>query len=253
MPQAPTYVQFALFALVCLGCKRSQSEEPVRIAAASDLTLPFEEIGRAFEKESGKKVSFSFGSTGLLAKQIGAGAPFDLFAAANVSAIDEVIAKNVCDGSTKLPYGRGRIVVWTKKGKVAPVTSLSDLSDARFTRISIANPEHAPYGQAAREALTKAGVWSTVASRIVQGENVRQALQYAESGNTDVAVVALSLVVMDTTNPWTLVDDALHAPIAQTLVVCNGGKNKPGGNEFARYLSRESAQTVMKRFGFLSP
>ena len=226
---------------------------PVRVAAASDLAGAFEELGRQFTAETGQQVAFTFGSTGLLSRQLREGAPFDVFAAANVRFVDAVVEAGTCDGATRAPYARGRIAVWSRRGGVAPAASLADLADARFQRVAIANPEHAPYGQAAREALQAAGTWDAVRPRLVLGENVRQALQFAESGNAEAAVVALALVVHDRDNPWVLVDAAQHAPIDQALVVCGRGPSRAGGEAFARHVASERGRALMRRYGFLLP
>jgi molybdate transport system substrate-binding protein len=239
--------------MACKDDAPSTTPAPIRVAAASDLMLAFEELGRTFEQQSGRPVTFSFGSTGLLTKQLREGAPFDLFAAANVSFVDEVVGAGACDGQTKAPYARGRIAVWTKSGGAAVPASLAELADRRFTRIAIANPEHAPYGQAAREALRQQGIWAAVEPRLVLGENVRQTLQLAETGNVEAAIVALSLVMSDRKNPWLLVDEHLHRPIDQALVVCTHGKNRAGGAAFAEFIHAEAGRAVMRRYGFLLP
>jgi molybdate transport system substrate-binding protein len=239
-----------------LGCKSERPEDPappVRVAAAADLTVAFEELGGAFERQTGQRVTFSFGSTGLLAKQIGEGAPFDLFAAANVTFVEEVVMAGACDGATRAPYARGRIVLWTKRGGVTPPGDLTELADPRFRRIAIANPEHAPYGQAAKEALEQAGVWSVVQPRLVFGENVRQTLQFAETGNVEAAIVALALVAADRDDPWIPIEETLHRPIDQALVVCTRGAQRQGGESFARFVGSEPGRAVMRRHGFLLP
>lgn len=246
-----------LHALAFLGCERkvapTAEHAPVRVAAAADLTHAFEELGGEFERQTGRAVVFSFGSTGLLAKQLREGAPFDVFAAADESFVDEVVAAGACDGTTKVSYGRGLLAVWTKRTGVAPPASLADLGDARFTRLAIANPEHAPYGQAARQALEHVGVWSTIERRLVLGENVRQTFQFAETGNVDAAIVALALVVNDRDGPWFVVDESMHRPIDQVLAVCTRGANRPGGEAFARFMASKQGRAVMRRYGFLLP
>src|ERR1044071_3039862 len=161
----------------------------LKVAAASDLTFAFKDLGAAYEKKTGQKVEFSFGSTGLLAKQLAEGAPFDVFAAANVSFIDDVVKAGACDASTKSDYAIGRLAMWAPNDpKVAPPATLNDLTDKRFVKIAIANPEHAPYGKAAVEAMTAAGIYDAVKSKLVYGENVSQTLQFAQSGNAEVAM-----------------------------------------------------------------
>lgn len=249
------HLLFAILSLASLlGCRAEDAEPaPLRVAAAADLARAFEALGPDFERASGRRVSFTFGSTGLLAKQIREGAPFDVFAAANVSFVDEVVRAGACDGETQAPYARGRIALWTRRGEGAPPASLTDLADPRFRRIAIANPEHAPYGQAAKQALERAGLWSAVSPRLVYGENVRQTLQFAETGNVEAAIVALALVVDDAEDPWILIDEALHHPIDQALVVCRHGRDREGALAFVRFINAEPGRVVMRRFGFLLP
>ena len=171
----------ALIVLVVLaGCgkKDHAANAPIKVAAAADLAFAFKEVGDAFTKKTGKQVKFTFGSTGNLAKQIAEGAPYDVLAAANVSFVDDVVKAGACDAATKAMYARGRIVVWTK----GPATELAQLADAKFVKIAIANPEHAPYGKAAKQALEKAGIWDQVQPRLVLGENVQATMQYAKNG-----------------------------------------------------------------------
>lgn len=227
----------------------------LKVAAAADLAFAFKEIAAAYEKKSGQKVELVMGSTGLLAKQIQEGAPFDVFAAANVSFVDDVVKAGVCDGATKAPYAKGRIVLWSSKkvGGTAPV-DVKELTDKKYVKVAIANPEHAPYGKAAQEAMTKAGVWDAVKPKLVYGENVQQALMFAQTGNAEVAVVALSLAVATPDGDYHLIDAALHAEINQAMVVC--GKDPARGaaaRAFTAYVSSPEGRTVMKRFGFVLP
>jgi molybdate transport system substrate-binding protein len=252
----------ALATLCWLGCRSETSPPagssppagpPVRVAAAADLTAAFDEMGRTFESQTGLDVTFTFGSTGLLTKQLKEGTPFDMFAAANESFVEQAITAGACDGATKAPYARGRIAIWAKHGGVALPKNVAELADERFKRIAIANPEHAPYGQAAKEALEHENVWESIQPRLVLGENVRQTLQFAKTGNVEVAIVALSLVVKDKGNPWLLIDEALHRPIDQALVVCTRGSNRAGGDAFAKFVNSEAGRDAMRGFGFLLP
>jgi len=256
MERMPVAVILLFVAVVVSGCKRESSpgkSAPVRVAAAADLALAFGELGRDFEQQTGRRVIFSFGSTGLLARQLREGAPFDLFAAANESFVEEVVAAGACDGATKALYARGRIAVWTRRGSGTAPAAFEELANPRFSRIAIAHPEHAPYGQAARQAFQHAGIWNALAPKLVFGENVRQTLQFAQTGNADAAVVALALVIQDRDNPWLLVDEAMHRPIHQALVVCHRGGNFEGGKSFARFVNAEPGRALMRRYGFLLP
>lgn len=243
----------ALGSLLVFACGRADESAPIRVAAAADLTRAFEELGQAFEAQSGQRVVFSFGATGLLAKQLREGAPFDVFAAANTAFVDEVVKAGACDGATQRPYARGHLVVWTKKGGVAPPTTLAELGDARFGRIAIANPDHAPYGMAARQALEALSLWRALKPRLVLGENVRQALQFAETGNVEAAIVARSLVIQDRDNPTLPIDETLHRPLDQSLVVCIRGANRKGGERFADFVASDEGRSIMARYGFTLP
>jgi molybdate transport system substrate-binding protein len=241
----------ALSAALVGSCqsKPPVAEPPVQVAAASDLAHAFEELGELFERRTGRKVTFSFAASGVLSKQLSQGAPFDLFAAANSSFVDIAVESGACDGSTKALYARGHVVVWSKKGGVS-VRSLADLQRPEIEHIAIANPESAPYGKAAREALQSAGLWPALQGKIVQGENVRQALQFAQTGNAEVAIVALSLVNDDETGVHLPVPASLHQPISQTLVVCKHGKNPEGARSLAKLIASSEGQALLGRYGF---
>jgi molybdate transport system substrate-binding protein len=240
---------FLLSAALLTSCKEAPgpAHEPVRVAAASDLSVVFEELGQLFEAQTGQRVTFSFAASGALAKQLSQGAPFDVFAAANVAFVDSAVQSGACDGSSKARYARGHLVAWSKRAKLE---ALADLRNPEIKRIAIASPEHAPYGKAAREALQKAGLWNELEAKIVQAENVRQALQFAETGNAEVALVALSLVAKKSAGQKLAVDTALYAPIDQTLVVCRHGKNLGGGRAFAKLVESQEGQAALKRHGF---
>ena len=170
----------------------NQSQE-ITVAAAADLTNAFNELGREFETTNKIKVVFVYGSTGLLTRQIENGAPMDLFAAANVSYIDQLAQKGLIVPDTKKIYARGRITLWTTADSPLKIETVADLARPEVKRIAIANPDHAPYGLAAQQTLQRAGIFDAVKSKLVYGDNIRQTLQYGETGNVDVAIVALSL------------------------------------------------------------
>lgn len=242
-------------AIVLLAGGRAFADaSPLKVAAAADLALAFKDVGTASEKKTGEKVIFSFGSTGLLEKQIVEGAPFDIFAAANISFADDAIKAGACLADSKALYARGRIVIWWRKGtSLEPPRSIADLADARFVKVAIANPAHAPYGKAAQEAMEKAGVWDRVKPKLVFGENVQQTLQFAQSGNAEAAVVALSLAVVSD-GGYLLVDDKLHRPIDQALVICGkDGARQKRARAFEAFVNSAEGRAIMKRYGFLLP
>lgn len=223
----------------------------ITVAAASDLRPAFEELAAAFETETGTRVRLSFGSSGQLREQILNGAPFDLFASANVEFVDEVIDAGRGVASTKADYALGRIVLWSPPGVDLP-TSVEQLTDGRYRRIAIANPDHAPYGLAAKQALESAKVWASVKPRLVYGENISDTFRIAQSGNAEVGIVALSLAIAGG-GDFTLVPSELHEPLEQALVVTSKGARGEAAAAFARSISSPRGRRVMVRYGFVLP
>ena len=255
-----TMILLALIAVVTsTGCRRSRSGT-VKIAAAADLARAFEELGKVYTARTGLRPVFSFGSSGLLAKQLEEGAPHAVYAAANQSYVDELIAKGVCDGATKRMYAQGRLVVWSKR---VVIERLADLTRPEVKKIAIANPEHAPYGVAARQALLAAQahsadgpprkIWDAVEPKMVYAENVRQALQWAQDDEVDAALVARSLAVVTEGGRTLAVDPALHAPLDQAAVVCGEGKAAEAGKQFLDLLTSPEGRELMQRYGFVLP
>lgn len=222
------------------------------VSAAADLQLAFTEIGAQFEKETGTRVIFNFGSTGQLAQQIAQGAPVDLFAAANRSFVDDLAARGIVRPDTVQLYARGRITLWTRTDNTISLQSLADLARPEIKRIAIANPEHAPYGVAAREALQNTGVWDTVQPKLVFGENVSQTKQLAETGNVDAAIIALSLSV-GSSGRWILIPQELHTPLDQALGIVTNAKNERAARAFIDFVNSPAGRTVMIKYGFILP
>jgi molybdate transport system substrate-binding protein len=224
------------------------------VGAAADLNYAFQELGAIYEAETGTKIDFNFGSTGQLAQQVDRGAPIDLFAAANQSFVEDLDAKGRVISDTKEIYGRGRIVLWSRNDSPLEIEQLSleDLLDPEITRVAIANPAHAPYGIAAREALEAVGVWEQIQPKLVLGENVRQTLQYAETGNVDVAIVALSLAVV-ADGQWQLLPEELHNPLDQMLAVVEGTPHETEARDFAEFINSAKGRPIMQQYGFVLP
>lgn len=237
---------------------QSQTQELPRqqgsltISAAADLAFAFQELGALFEKETGTKVIFNFGSTGQLAQQIEQGAPVDLFAAANVSFVDELEQQGLILSDTKALYARGRITLWARSDSPLHLEHLEDIARPEVKRVAIANPQHAPYGIAAREAMQSVGIWEAIQPKLILGENVRQTLIYAETGNVDVAIVALSLSIQ-IKGRWVLVPEELHKPIDQALAVIKGTRHEQEARRFAGFINGPTGRPVMRKYGFVLP
>lgn len=235
------------------ACKRATNQPAeLTVAAASDLTQAFEELGREFEANNPTKVVFVFGSTGLLTRQIENGAPMDLFAAANVDYINQLEQKGLIVPGTKAVYARGRITMWTTADSPLKLSTIADLRRPDVRRIAIANPDHAPYGLAAQQALQKAGLWEDVKAKLVYGDNIRQTLQYAETGNVDVSIVALSLS-QQSKGRWVLIPEDLHQPIDQGLAVMKSTKNETAARAFASFITGPRGRAILGKYGFEFP
>lgn len=249
-----------IFLAGALGCTSQaggpglSSDRPgLTVSAAADLTPAFQEMGRIFEEQTGVKVVFNFGSTGMLAQQIERGAPVDLFAAANMAYITELERQGLIVPGTSIRYARGFIVLWSRADSPFPVRRLEDLLRPEVRRVAIANPDHAPYGVAAREALQTAGVWATVQPKLVLGENVNQAFQYAQSGNVDVAIVPRSLALQADGGQWATVAQNLYTPIDQGLAVVKGTPREREARQFAQFVTGVRGRAVMEKHGFVLP
>lgn len=243
-----------LFLLVSACAAPMGTTEPTEliVAAAADLQFAFTEIGALFEKETGHKVTFVFGSTGQLAQQIENGAPYDLFAAANLSFVEDLSQKNLILPNSMALYARGRIVLAVNKESGIQATTLNDLLSDRITHIAIANPEHAPYGVAAMEALKSVGLWEKLQPKLVYGENVRQTLQFIQTGDAQTGIISLSVANVPEVT-WTLIEAELHNPLDQALAVVASSKQLESARQFAAFINGPSGRPIMQKYGFVLP
>lgn len=235
----------------------AQANAP-RIAAASDLKFALDEVIAAFNKETGLVVVPTYGSSGNFKTQIIQGAPFQLFMSADEGFVFGLDDKGLTVDRGGL-YAIGRIVLFAPKGaNWQPDSQLAGfkaaLADGRVTRFAIANPEHAPYGRAAQEALMTSGLWDAVRQRLVFGENVSQAAQFAASGSTQGGIFALSLALapqMAQLGTYALIPAELHQPLRQRMVLLKSADDVT--RAFYHYAQSASARAVLKRYGFLLP
>ncbi len=226
-------------------------DQELVVAAAADLVFALREIAPLFEREHQAKMTLTFGSTGQLAQQVQHGAPVDVFFAANVTFVEELRAKGAIVSASLEPYAQGSIVLATPKDQ-PPLSGLRDLTRKDVRRIAIANPGHAPYGMAAREALVSVGVWEQVQPKLVYGENIRQALQFLQTRNVDAAILALSIVNVPEIR-YTVIDPSLYRPIIQAAGVTARSRHPDLARAFIRFVNGPLGRPIMKRYGFLLP
>jgi molybdate transport system substrate-binding protein len=228
------------------------------IAAASDLKFALDEIAVEFAKSTGKSVRIAYGSSGNFFRQIAQDAPFELF----LSADEELVFKLADQGLTVdrgALYASGRIVLFTPNGSaVRADATFADLrqalADGRLVKFAIANPEHAPYGRAAMEALKSVGLWTAIEPKLVLGENVSQAAQFALSGSTQGGIFALSLALAPSlrdAGTYVPIAETLHRPLRQRMVLTR--KAAETARDFYRFAQGPAARAIFKRYGFLLP
>ncbi len=213
----------------------------VTVAAASDLKTALPKIIDVFEKKTSVKVAATFGSSGLLAAQIENGAPIDLFLSANREFVEKLLAKKML--THQRLYARGLIVL------VGAAESLDKLAAPGIATVAMANPEHAPYGRAAKEALEEKGLWAAVEPKIVYAENVAQALEFVKTGNADVAITARSLAKADGL-AYGEIDRDLYAPIEQWGASAPAGPNSREAERFLDFLLGTEARSILEDSGF---
>jgi molybdate transport system substrate-binding protein len=226
--------------------------EEITVAAAADLQFAFTDIAKLYEQKTGRKVILVFGSTGQLVQQIENGAPFDLVAAANLSYIDQLSTKGLAIPKSAALYARGRIVLAVNKRPGVQAVKLEDLLSDTIKHISIANPDHAPYGLAAKQALQMVGLWDKLQSKLVYGENVREALKFVQTGDAEVGIISLSVANVPEIT-YTLIDESLHTPLDQALAVLTASKHPELAGDFIAFINGENGRPIMRQYGFLLP
>lgn len=228
------------------------------IAAAADLQFALPEIVAAFARGGGAPLKVSFGSSGNFARQIIQGAPFELFLSADERFAAMVIAAQRAEGGGT-HYATGRLVLFLPQGSpIRADRGLADFAaavhDGRLQRLALANPEHAPYGRAAREVLENRGLWLAVQDKLALGDNAAQAAQFAASGAAQAGLIPLSLArapEMAKRGAFATLPDSWHAPLRQTLVLVKGAGAE--ARAFAAFLRGPQAREILSRNGFGLP
>lgn len=239
-----------------LGASENDDEDggsTITVAAASDLIPAFREIGERYDAETDHEVEFSFGSSGMLAQQVESGAPIDVYVSANQDYVRQLDEQGLLIKESVQRYARGRLVLWSLDEQFGSIEDLDDLRDPAIERVAIGNPDHAPYGIAGREALQSTGVWNDLQDRLVLGANIRETMQYAETGNVDVAIVALSLATEADEGSWTLLPADLHEPIDQTLGIVADTEHEDAARVFVEYVTGEEGRRTLEQYGFEFP
>lgn len=227
--------------------------DTANIAAASDLSYAFKEMqALCTKKYPTETINFQFGSSGKALTQIESGAPYDAFFAADMNYPKKLKESGLAVGDVK-PYALGRIGLMTLKSSNIPINNLSILATDRIKKIAIANPNHAPYGQAAVAALKTLGLYDKVKDKFVFGENIQQATQYVQTGAADAGLIAISIakapVIADQVN-FGLIDGKTHPDIIQGYALLKRGENNKAARAFLLTVESPAGDAIMKKYGF---
>ena len=247
----------ALLAALCVLPNRAVGQE-LTVAAAADLSLALQPIAANFQRATGNRVRLSFGSSGDFFNQIQNGAPYDVFLSADLGYPEKLVKLGFGDSSSLRTYAIGRLVLWVPRGSHLDIEhqGMQALLDPSVQKIAIANPQHAPYGRAAVAALKHFGLYGKLSGRLVLGENVGQAAQFAESGNAQVGIIALAHALAPSVRPlgryWLVPADSYPA-LQQGVVIVSRSKNKDLAAQFVKYLAGSESQTVFRQYGFEAP
>jgi molybdate transport system substrate-binding protein len=242
---------FPIALLLALGAHAGK----ITVAAAADLKFAMDEILSTFRQANpNDKVEIVYGSSGKLQTQIQQGAPFDLYFSADI-AFAQTLVQNGFAATPAKPYARGRLVLWSASQDATKMT-LNSLAGAKITRVAIANPQHAPYGNRAQEALRAAGLWEKVAPKLVYGDNIAHTAQFVQTGNAQVGVIALSLALspeLSAQGGYSLVPSQLHQPLEQGFIITRRAADNLLARRLADYMDSPTARAVMGRYGFELP
>lgn len=246
-----------LCALLALGLGAHARGGPA-VAAASSLKFALDDIAVAWQRATGASFRVSYGSSGNFTQQIEQGAPFELFLSADEVHVGRLQRKGLTQDAGAV-YAVGRIVLFAPNGSALQVDERLDglraaLHDGKLKRFAIANPEHAPYGVAAREALRAAGLWQAIEPKLVYGENATQAAQFAASGSAQGGIVPLSLALSTpfaSAGRYVLLPASAHAPLRQRMVLTRRASD--GARALYDYLQGPDARAILRRHGFSTP
>jgi molybdate transport system substrate-binding protein len=242
----------ALFA--ALSVFQSAVAQEITVAAAADLQFAMQDVSARFQKETGKSIKLIYGSSGNFFQQIQNGAPFDMFFSANLDYPKKLQAGGLTEQGSYYQYARGKIVIWVPKDSKLDVGSgVQSLLDPSIKKIAVANPQHAPYGQAAVAAMQAGHVYDKIKDKLVLGENISQTASYVVSGSADVGIVALSLALspnMKDKGRYTEVPAADYPPIEQACVILSSSKNKEVAKQFLSFIQTAAVGDLLRSYGF---
>jgi molybdate transport system substrate-binding protein len=232
---------------------RADADDTVTVFAAASLAEALQTIGVAYEATGRGQVVFNFAASSVLARQIEASGGADIFMSADLDWMDYLGTRGLIDHATRTNLLGNRLVLIAPRDSTLSLTIAPrfDIAGAlRGGRIAVADPDSVPAGRYGRTALASLGVWSSVADRLVQAENVRVALAYVARGETPLGIVYTTDAMAE---PRVRIVGTFpantHPPIVYPAALTKDAR--PGAAAFLRYLAGPEAAAVFRTAGFL--
>jgi molybdate transport system substrate-binding protein len=247
--------RLSLIAVLAASCiSQLCIAQEITVAAAADLQFAMQDVAARFQKETGKTVKLTYGSSGNFFQQIQNGAPFDVFFSANLDYAKKLDAAGLTEPGSYYPYAKGKIVIWVRNDSKLDLSSgMQALLDPSIKKIAVANPEHAPYGQAAVAAMQNVKIYEKVKDKFVLGENISQTASFVVSGGADVGIVALALALspnMKDKGRYVEVPAGEYPPIEQACVILASSKNKETARQFLAFIKTPAIGDLLRSYGF---
>lgn len=257
MKKTLSFLTAGLLAALALFARPAAASEVLLVAAASDMSYCIDELAAAFRQQAPEaELKVSLGASGNFFAQIKGGAPYDVFLSADMRYPRQLVREGAADAASLRPYAIGRIAIWSLDPRFDLSQGMRVFKDERLTRIAIANPDLAPYGRAAKEALEYHGLWDGVKPKLVTGENIAQTAQFVQTGNAQLGLVSLATVLsprLKGVGSYYVVPEAGLAPIEQGAVITRRGKGNPLAARFLQFLQAQPAREILTRAGFGLP
>jgi len=228
----------------------------VHVAVAANFADCLDQLGTTFEKSTGHELVVSIGSTGKHFAQIKAGAPFDVFFAADSERPALLEADGLTVPGSRFTYAIGRLVLWMPRAEPDSDQSVIEaLKSPEYRHLAIANPRLAPYGLAAKQTLTSLGIWDDLESRLVMGQSIGQTWQFVATGNAQLGFVALSQwsAADNPGGTWWIIGADLHEPIEQQAVLLRSAAKNEAASQLMEYLRGPEARLIIETYGYTVP
>jgi molybdate transport system substrate-binding protein len=222
----------------------------VQLAVAANFATPIEEINKLFTAKTGHTVKVSLGATGQLYSQIKNGAPFQVFFAADKERPEKLVKEGDAIAKSLFVYSVGKLILWSEK---YPQLDADTLKTGKFKHLAIASPKAAPYGEAAKQTLTKLGLWDGLQDKIVQGDSITQAYQFVATGSAELGFIALSQYQSKPKGKYWMVPQEMYQPLEQAAVLLKSAEKDEVALAFMTFMKTKEVRQLIEKFGYSVP